>query len=30
LNSVAFQYDTNHPPRICRNQFSVKSLRNNG
>ena len=30
LNSVAFQYYTNHPPRICRNQFSVKSFRNNG
>jgi hypothetical protein len=30
LNSVAYHFDTNNPPRISRNQFSVKSLINNG
>lgn len=30
LNSAAYNFDANNPPRINRNQFSVKSLRNNG
>lgn len=30
LNSVAFRFDPNHPPRMNRNCFSVKSLRSNG
>lgn len=30
LNSVAYQFDINHPPRMNRNCFAVKSLRSNG
>ena len=30
LNSVAYQFDINHPPRMNRNLFAVKSLRSNG
>jgi len=30
LNSVAYQYDPNKPPRINRNHFAVKNLRHNG
>jgi hypothetical protein len=30
LNSVAYQYDLNKPPRINRNHFAVKNLRHNG
>lgn len=30
LNSVAYQFDINHPPRMNRNYFAVKSLRSNG
>ena len=30
LNSVAYQYDPNKPPRINRNHFTVKNLRHNG
>ena len=28
LNSIAFQYDLNSPPRMNRNHFSVKTLEN--
>ena len=30
LNSIAFHYDLNNPPKMNRNLFSVKSLRSNG
>ncbi len=30
LNSVAFQYNADNPPRINRNQFAVKTLSHNG
>ena len=30
LNSVAYQFDFNHPPSMNRNCFAVKSLRSNG
>lgn len=30
LNSVAYKFDANHPPKMNRTQFSAKSLRSNG
>jgi hypothetical protein len=30
LNSVAFRFDPNHPPRMNRSSFSVKSIDSNG
>ena len=30
LNSVSYQYDANNPPKMDRNQFHVKTLRQNG
>jgi hypothetical protein len=30
LNSVAFRFDSNHPPRMNRSTFSVKSILPNG
>jgi len=30
LNSVAFRYNANTPPKMDRNQFHVKNLRRNG
>ena len=30
LNSIAFQYNANNPPKMNRNQFSVKTLGYNG
>lgn len=30
LNSVAFRFDPNHPPRMNRSTFSVKSIHPNG
>jgi hypothetical protein len=30
LNSTAYQFDINHPPRMNRNFFAAKPLRSNG
>ena len=30
LNSIAYKFDINNPPRMNRNCFAVKSLRSNG
>lgn len=30
LNSIAYKFDINHPPRMNRNCFAVKSLCSNG
>ena len=30
LNSVAYQYSNNTPPKMDRNQFHVKNLKRNG
>jgi hypothetical protein len=30
LNSVAYQYSNNTPPKMDRNQFHVKNLKQNG
>jgi hypothetical protein len=30
LNSVAYQYNAKTPPKMNRNHFAVKKLRNNG
>jgi hypothetical protein len=30
LNSVAYQYSVNTPPKMDRNQFQVKKLKRNG
>jgi hypothetical protein len=30
LNSVAFQFNANTPPKMDRNQFQVKNLKRNG
>jgi len=30
LNSIAFHFDINNPPRMNRNFFAAKSLRSNG
>jgi hypothetical protein len=30
LNSVAYNYDVNNPPRLDRTKFSTKSIRRNG
>jgi len=30
LYSVSFQFDANYPPKMDRNQFHVKTLRQNG
>ena len=30
LNSIAYHFDLNNPPKMNRNIFAVKSLRSNG